>query len=161
MARTRESNPTGTLPAKGARQWDHVYEAALERGHTKSAAARQAWCAVKRYYYKRGERWIRRKKPLAPHESPPGCTPYRGKNPESESDTAALKTRLLQRSRNPPASPGCVLAKDAWGRPITDCGDDPGTPKEAARALARMRWALPQDQAVVKARLLRLGERQS
>lgn len=135
-SRRRTSNPTGTLPDKGARQWDHVYESALERGLDKSGAARQAWCAVKRYYYKRGDQWVARKRPLKPGQLAPGCAQYRGSNP--------------------PASEGCVLAKHAWDRPLSDCGDDPDAPREAARKLANKRWLLPEELAKVKAKLLRL-----
>lgn len=81
----RDRNPVGNLPPKAARQWEAVYDSAKERGLDSSVAAAQAWCAVKRYYYKKGERWLRRKHPLGPHEQPPGCRPSsearRGSNP--------------------------------------------------------------------------------
>lgn len=63
--------------------WEHVYESARERGLRKSGAARQAWCAVKRQYYKKGDRWRKRKQPLGRDEYPPGCTPFQG-NPIGE-----------------------------------------------------------------------------
>lgn len=55
--------------------WEEVYASSQERGLSKSASAAQAWCAVKRYYYKKKGRWLRRKKPIAPDKQPPGCTP--------------------------------------------------------------------------------------
>lgn len=81
-------NPLGNLPPKAARQWEHVYESAQKRGLSKSASAAQAWCAVKRGYYKKGNRWLVRKKKLGQDEYPPGCEPYRGKaaNPEELGD---------------------------------------------------------------------------
>lgn len=76
-----KQNPLGNLPPKAARMWEHVYESSLERGLSKSGAAASAWCAVKRHYYKKGERWHKRKDPLSRDEYPPGCEPFRGANP--------------------------------------------------------------------------------
>jgi len=75
VAMARDSNPLGNLPSKATRMWEHVYESAQERGLDKGAAAAQAWCAVKRRYYKKNGRWLRRKAPLGPDQQPPGCTP--------------------------------------------------------------------------------------
>lgn len=77
----REANPLGNLPPKAARMWEHVYESAQERGLSKSASAAQAWCSVKRHYYRKeeGGRWYKRKKPLSQDEYPPGCEPYEGR----------------------------------------------------------------------------------
>lgn len=40
----------GTLPDKGCRMLEHVYESARERGFSKRRSAQQAWGAVKRHY---------------------------------------------------------------------------------------------------------------
>lgn len=88
----REDNPLGNLPEKASRQWEHVYESALDRGLDQGAAAAQAWCAVKRGYYQKGNRWLKRKKPLGRDEQPPGCTPYTA-NP---ADVRKLKAKLLR-----------------------------------------------------------------
>jgi len=64
----------GTLPSKGARQLNEVFEATERRllddgvpaKQAATRAAQIAWSEVKRYYYKRGDRWIRRKRPLTP-----------------------------------------------------------------------------------------------
>ena len=84
-----ELNPLGNLPAKASRMWEKVYESALDRGADKGAAAAQAWCAVKRYYHKKGNRWLKRKKPLGRDESPPGCTPYAA-NPVDDGPVMAV-----------------------------------------------------------------------
>jgi hypothetical protein len=76
----RDANPLGNLPPKASRMWEHVYESAQERGLAKGDAAAQAWCAVKRQYHKKGNRWLKRKQPLGPKEQPPGCTPVRKGN---------------------------------------------------------------------------------
>lgn len=73
---SRAANPLGNLPPKAARQWEAVFESAQNRGLSQGAAAAQAWCAVKRGYYKKGNRWLKRKQRLSPSESPPGCEPY-------------------------------------------------------------------------------------
>lgn len=52
--------PTGSLPPKATRQWEHVYESARSRGASKSSAAKQAWGAVEIHYVKSGDRWVRR-----------------------------------------------------------------------------------------------------
>lgn len=52
--------PTGNLPPKAARQWEHVYRSAIDRGYSESRSAQQAWGAVKQNYVKRGDRWVRR-----------------------------------------------------------------------------------------------------
>lgn len=52
--------PTGNLPPKAKRQWEHVYESAKSRGFSESRAAQQAWGAVKLGYVKVGDRWVRR-----------------------------------------------------------------------------------------------------
>jgi len=76
-----EENPLGNLPAKASRMWELVYESAQDRGFSEGDSAAQAWCAVKRRYRKKGGRWLKRKRPLKPHESPPGCTHRRAANP--------------------------------------------------------------------------------
>lgn len=81
-----ELNPLGNLPTKASRMWEHVYESAQERGQGKSAAAAQAWCAVKRQYHKKGGRWLKRKKPLGANEQPPGCMPVRASNDQDHGD---------------------------------------------------------------------------
>lgn len=78
---TKRSNPpykppaSGNLPKHGKEMLKNVYTSARERGFGEEAAARQAWCAVKRYYYKRGNKWTKRKEPISPNEYPPGCGP--------------------------------------------------------------------------------------
>lgn len=52
--------PTGNLPPKAKRQWEHVYESSLARGLPPSHAAASAWSAVKRGYKKCGSKWIRK-----------------------------------------------------------------------------------------------------
>lgn len=82
--------PPSTLPPKGQRQWAAVYGNAktrfLQQGlpekEAKNAAARQAWCVVKRYYHQgRGGQWILRRIPIAMDKYPPGCGPARAANP--------------------------------------------------------------------------------
>lgn len=76
MARKKYEIPsTGTLPKKGVKQFSAVYVSARERGFTQQRSAQQAWCEIKRYYYKRGDKWIKRKDPIPQDESPPGCAP--------------------------------------------------------------------------------------
>ncbi len=75
-----EDNPLGNLPAKASRMWEDVFESAKGRGASESAAAAQAWCAVKRHYHKKGGRWLKRKTPIPPGKQPPGCTPVRTDN---------------------------------------------------------------------------------
>lgn len=76
--------PLGNLPAKASRMWEEVYASSQERGLSKGASAGQAWCAVKRHYYKKGGRWLKRKKSLRPDQQPPGCTPSSAYRPNPD-----------------------------------------------------------------------------
>lgn len=99
MAEARQTNPLGNLPEKGQRMWEDVYASAQERGHDQGAAAAQAWCAVKRYYYKKGDKWRKRKKPLKPSQQPPGCTPIdRAANPSAAGRKAMQELLAMLRA---------------------------------------------------------------
>jgi len=115
----RSSNPLGNLPAKAARQWESVYESAKGRGISSSAAAAQAWCAVKRRYYKKGGRWLKRKRPLAPDEQPPGCTPSRAYRNNPSGGISVAEAQALYRGVDDLGVPGQrdVIFVDEYAEP--------------------------------------------
>lgn len=93
----RTINPLGTLPAKATRMWESVYASAQSRGFAKDASAAQAWCAVKRHYYKQGNKWRKRKQSLGQDEQPPGCTPVRARGARARKWKDALPGGLADK----------------------------------------------------------------
>jgi len=63
---------TGTLPKEGAERLTRVFESVerkfladgMEPKEAAERAAQIAWAEVKRHYYKRGTKWVKRKHPL-------------------------------------------------------------------------------------------------
>ncbi len=52
--------PNAKMPAKAARQWEHVYQSERARGLSESRSAAAAWSTVKRSgYVKCGTRWVK------------------------------------------------------------------------------------------------------
>lgn len=102
----RTPPPSGNLPKHGKEMLAAVYESAADRlesegipaAEAKERASRQAWCAVKRHYYKRGTKWHRRQRPMGPDQSPPGCEPYRENNPAkfAEGDVVRYTAKFLK-----------------------------------------------------------------
>lgn len=95
----RSQNPpyqppqSGNLPKHGKEILARVYESTRSRGFDQESAARQAWCQVKRHYYKRGDRWIRRSTPVPSDQYAPGCgPPKRQTNPRER----RIANRLLK-----------------------------------------------------------------
>ncbi len=139
--------------------WENVYESSLERGLETSGAAASAWCAVKRHYHKKGDRWLKRKQSLGRDEYPPGCEPFREANPK---DTVAGRRRPGKA-----AQAACVIGRRSHGKKKAQasCGKKPPTKKQAAKYLGRKggkasgkaRRANPEDVDIrqLKARLLR------
>ena len=73
MPRKPKSNlSTGTLPEEGAAKLTRVFETVeekflaegMEPHMAAERAAQIAWSEVKRHYYKRGKKWMKRKRPL-------------------------------------------------------------------------------------------------
>lgn len=155
----RRSKPpaSGNLPAHGkkilAAAYENAKQDALERGLSESAAKRsaapQAWCAVKRHYYKRGERWIKRKDPLGRDEHPPGCTPLarrRRRNPMLSRQKREALARELGRGLHADATVDELLA---YMRSIENLGRiaydedlevDPTTPQPDLEDLWNELW---------------------
>ena len=105
----RKPPPTGTLPPKASRMHAEVYESARDRGWSKERAAKQAWGAVGRHYYRRGSRWLKRKRPLA---NPPKKVAPKRKGPKrkaapkkaskrSVTTTKTTTTKRVERLANP------------------------------------------------------------
>jgi len=81
---TLEGPPPGDLPKAAAEMLRKTFQGAMEQyyGRDKMSlekaeelASRTAWTQVKRYYYQRGDKWHKRKDPLAQSEYPPGSHP--------------------------------------------------------------------------------------
>ncbi len=85
----RASNPIGDLPPKAARMHDETYRSMREAGHDEQTASRGAWCTVDRFYYRgAGERWRRRKKPLAAVGDEPCPSPSQAKKKRTRKKNA-------------------------------------------------------------------------
>ncbi len=81
---TLEGPSPGKLPKKGAEMLRQTFRGAVEQFHGREGmsldkaeelAARTAWTQVKRYYYKQGGKWKKRKHPLEQDEYAPGSHP--------------------------------------------------------------------------------------
>ena len=108
----------GNLPPRGARMLDEVYESTLTRKnpstgrrYTKARAAEIAWGTVKRYYYRRGGKWRRRKRPLREGERAPEYNP----TTDFASDWNTLKRAPLRLDSVDVAELGDVLELEVAG----------------------------------------------
>lgn len=156
MPRRRSKPPSsGNLPPRGKRILAAAYESAktraLEDGKSEKAAKRsasaQAWCAVKRQYFKRGARWYKRRDPLGRDDHPPGCRPLRRRNPMLSRPKREALSRELGGGLHADATVDELMAYmrslESRGR-ITyddDLEQDPTTPKPDLEDLWDELWS--------------------